>query len=98
VLSRVGPTTYHLALPCILKFHNVFHFSLLNNYVHDITHVVNWKFIQVDPPHALESKEIVLWNQVIAEAKVHCRYFSSKDATWEMEETMRNAYPSLFCN
>jgi hypothetical protein len=49
VLTRMGPIAYQLALPSNLKVNNVFHVSLLKKYVHDITHVVNWNVIQVEP-------------------------------------------------
>jgi hypothetical protein len=49
VLARVGSVVYKLALLVLLKIHNVFYISLLKKYVHDITHVVNWNVIQVEP-------------------------------------------------
>ena len=48
ILSRVGPVAYQLALPPNLKFHNVFHIFVLKRYVHDATHVINWKDVHVD--------------------------------------------------
>jgi ribosomal protein L21E len=67
VLSKVGPVAYHLALPTNLKVHNVFHVSLLKKYVHDVTHIVNWNVIQVEPEgefqveplHILDKKETI---------------------------------------
>ena len=38
-----------LALPPNLKFHNVFHISILKRYVHDANHVINWNDVQVEP-------------------------------------------------
>ena len=38
-----------LAFPVSTRAHNVFHVSLLNKYVHDPNHVINWDVIQVDP-------------------------------------------------
>ena len=41
ILYRIGQVAYQLALPPNLKFHNVFHISMLQKYVHDATHVIN---------------------------------------------------------
>jgi hypothetical protein len=41
ILARIGPLAYQLALPTNLRIHNVFHVSLLKNYIHDPTHMVD---------------------------------------------------------
>ena len=41
VLARVGLVVYQLVLPLNLRIHNVFHVSILKNYVHDATHVID---------------------------------------------------------
>ena len=49
VLERIGLVAYRLALPTSTRDHNFFHVSLLNKYVHDPNHVINWDVIQVEP-------------------------------------------------
>jgi hypothetical protein len=45
VLDRVGPLAYRLSLPPTVKEHNVIHVSLLNKYVHDSNHIIDWSLI-----------------------------------------------------
>ena len=49
VLERIGPVAYRLAFPASTRAHNVFRASLLEKYVHDPNHVLNWDVIQVEP-------------------------------------------------
>jgi hypothetical protein len=104
VLDRVGPVAYRLALPPTVKAHNVFHVSLLKKYVHDSNHIIDWSVIQVEPegeflpePQCiLDRKETPLRNRTIAQVKVQWKHFGPDEATWEMEDAMRQAYPFLF--
>ena len=106
VLSKIVPVTYQLALPPTIKVHDVFHVSLLKKYVHDATHIIDWNMIQVEPEgefqskpfHILDRKERMLWNQATVQIKVQWKHFISEEATWEMEDKMREAYPSMFQN
>ena len=40
-LKRIGPMSYRLARLPIVKFHDVFHVSLLKIYVRDVDHVID---------------------------------------------------------
>jgi hypothetical protein len=103
ILSRIGPVAYQLALPANLKVHNVFHISLLKNYIHDPTHIIDWIMVQVEPEgefqeeplFILERKQIVLQNRAIAQVKVQWKHFSHEEATWELEEDFQKSYPTL---
>jgi len=84
--------------------HNVFHVSLLKTYVHDATHVIDWTEIQVEPEGEVQvvpeciinRREHILRNRAIKQVKVQWKHLSSEEATWEMEDRMREAYPFLF--
>ena len=93
-----------MALPSHIEVQNVFHVSLLKNYVHDPAHVIDWNVIQVEregeflpePLHILTLEEIELRNRTITWVKVKWKHFSPEEATWEREEYMKEKYPSLF--
>jgi hypothetical protein len=48
ILDRIGPVAYMLAFHASMNVHNLFHVSLLNKYVHDPNHVIDWHLIQVE--------------------------------------------------
>ena len=45
ILDKRGIVAYELALPTKIRFHNVFHASLLRKYVYDTKHVVDWSLL-----------------------------------------------------
>jgi hypothetical protein len=87
-----------------VKAHNVFHVSLLKKYVHDSNHIIDWFVIQVEPEGEflpepqwiIDRTETPLRNINIAQVKVQWKYFGPDEATWEMEDAMKHAYPFLF--
>ena len=53
---------------------------------------------QTEPFHILDKKERMLRNQAIVQIKVQWKHFSPEEETWEMEDKMWEAYPSMFQN
>jgi hypothetical protein len=43
-------------------------------------------------------REITLRNRTIAQVKVQWKHFFPYEATWEMEDAMKQTYPFLFTN
>ena len=95
---------YQLALPPNLIIRNIFHISILKNYVHDATHVIDWNVIKVEPegdfhvePYCiLNKRKMFLWNHTIGQVKVQWKHLNPYEATWELESDMRVAYIALF--
>jgi len=54
ILERIGPLAYMLAFPASMSIHNVFHVSLLKNYIPDANHVIDWNVIQVEQESAFQ--------------------------------------------
>ena len=49
ILERIGPVAYSLALsPNLARIHDVFHVSILRQYIPDILHVLVWNALQVE--------------------------------------------------
>jgi len=104
ILCRVGLVAYQIALPPNLSnLYSVFHVSQLRKYMADPSHIIMPNEVELKenlsfevPPMSigdrsvkyLRGKEIplvkVIWNA------------TTRDATWEREEQMRELYPSLF--
>ena len=84
ILEKVGPVAYQQVLPPTIKVHNVFHVSILNKYVHDATHVIEWNVIKVEPEgrfkveleYILDRRELLLWNRTIRQVKVQWKHLS----------------------
>jgi hypothetical protein len=54
ILDRIGLVAYMFAFPTSMNVHNVFHVFLLNKYVHDTNHDIDWNLIQIEPQGDLQ--------------------------------------------
>ncbi|KAF5458025.1 hypothetical protein F2P56_022090 [Juglans regia] len=104
-LDQIGPVAYRVALPlALVGVHNVFHISMLRKYVPDPMHIIDYEppQIQEDMTYAeelvqiLERKEQVLRTRTIPFVKVLWKNHVTSEASWALEEEMRDKYPQLF--
>jgi hypothetical protein len=105
VKEVVGPVAYRVALPPELAgVHDVFHVSTLRKYVHDPSQVINFKPLCIQenltyeevPIEIVDRKEQQLRSKTILLVKVIWRNHGIEEASWELEQEMKNRYPYLF--
>ena len=105
VSERVGPVAYRLILPPELeKIHNVFHVSMLRRYRSDSSHVITPPEIEIQPNLSYEEEPVrilmrevkELRNKKIPLLKVLWHKHGIEEATWELEDSMKDRYPKLF--
>jgi hypothetical protein len=105
ILARVGSLAYRLQLSdSMAGVHPVFHVSMLRKFLRDPNHQIEMEPIAVQqdltlechPMRILESSERVLRKRSIKYVKVLWTNQSQREATWELEELMRQKYPELF--
>ena len=96
---------YQIALlPFLSNLHSVFHVSQLRKYVHDPSYVIESDDIQVcdnltfdSPPVRIADRRIKsLRGKEIPLVKVVWSGTGDEDATWELEDKMRESHPQLF--
>ena len=51
---------------------------------------------QINPMRILARKVTMLWNRAIGQVKVQWEHYGPKEATWELEDSMRPAHMFLF--
>jgi len=101
---RIGLVAYEIALPPHLaNLHNVFHVSQLRKYIADPNHVLETDDVQfrddltldVRPVSIVDSQVKKLRGKEIRTVKVLWDE-ATQEATWEMEDIMKESYPQLF--
>ncbi|KAL2243492.1 UNVERIFIED_CONTAM: Transposon Tf2-12 polyprotein [Sesamum indicum] len=105
IIERIGPLAYRLALPTELsQIHDVFHVLMLRRYRSDPSHIIcepeieiSDKLTYVEEPAEILNKSVrKLRNKDIPMVKVRWSHHSPREATWEVEEHMKEKYPYLF--
>ncbi|KAL2243581.1 UNVERIFIED_CONTAM: Transposon Tf2-12 polyprotein [Sesamum indicum] len=105
IIERIGPLAYRLALPAELsQIHDVFHVSMLRRYRSDPSHIIHEPEIEIseeltyveEPAEILDRNVRKLRNKDIPMVKVRWSHHSPREATWEVEEHMKEKYPYLF--
>jgi hypothetical protein len=84
--------------------HPVFHVSMLRKYIRDpelkieADSIIIQQDLTIDaqPVRVLEFSERVMHNLTIKYVKILWSNQMEREATWELESTMRNMYPDLF--
>ena len=105
IVERIGPVAYRLEFPEeFSRVHNVFHISMLREYIPDSSHVLETPEIELrddlsyeeQPVQILGREEKELRNKTISLVKVLWRNHLVEEPTWERADQMRSQYPHLF--
>ena len=84
--------------------HNVFHLSMLRKYVSDPSHVLDCKALELKQDFSYEERPVCIleWgtkelrSKSIHIVKILWNNSTEREATWELEEYMREQYPEVF--
>ncbi|WVZ51237.1 hypothetical protein U9M48_002398, partial [Paspalum notatum var. saurae] len=103
ILARIGAVAYRLDLPSSLSSF-FFHVSQLRKYIRVLTEVTNLEEIDLQPNLAYQEHPIRILDQAERKTrnkttkfvKVQWSRHSEREATWEQEDHLRQAYPDLF--
>ena len=105
IIRIVGEVAYELALPpAFSAIHPVFHVSMLCRYILDESHVLQYDASELDDhltfveePVATLARDVrKLRSRAIPIVNVGWRHRSVEEATWEIEQEMREQFPGLF--
>ncbi|XP_073152865.1 uncharacterized protein [Henckelia pumila] len=105
IIENIGDVAYRLDFPPYLSgIHDVFHVSLLRQYVADESHILHPNEVKLEqdlsyverPLRILDRKEKVLCNKHIPLVMVQWQRRGTDEVTLELESWMRAEHPELF--
>ncbi|KAK6162430.1 hypothetical protein DH2020_002271 [Rehmannia glutinosa] len=106
ILQRIGKLAYRLELPTpYAGMHVVFHVSRLKKYQPDSEHIITRDTLPLIENLSYTERPMRIIDQQVRQLRkreipmvkvVWHNHNRDEDATWEMEEDMRDQYPELF--
>ena len=105
VLQQFGTVVYYITIPPKLSHvHDVFHVSMLQKYVHESMHVINYYPLTVREDlsyvkkliEILDCRDQVLRNKAVPLVWVLWKNHMWEESTWEREDKIQEHYPFLF--
>ena len=89
ITKRIGEQSYELALPNHLHIYNVFHVSLLKNYIANPNHIldlndtilVNQEEFQAKPEQVLDSRQRHLRGRTITDVLIQWKGYPDRKST-----------------
>ncbi|XP_028097827.1 uncharacterized protein LOC114297581 [Camellia sinensis] len=105
ILEKINLVTYQVALPPVMEhMYNVFHVSMLRDYLRDPLHVIEPTHVLLKDDFTYEERPIQIVNRRIKRlrnkeillVKIDWQNHEGTYAQWETEEDMMKIYPDLF--
>ena len=105
IIEKINPVAYQVALPPDMEhMHNVFHISMLRDYLRDPFHVIELTRVVLSDDYTYEERPVQIVNRRIKKfrnkeipfVKVDWQNHGGVYATWEREDDMAKRYPELF--
>ncbi|XP_028089087.1 uncharacterized protein LOC114289541 [Camellia sinensis] len=102
IIEKINSMTYQVALPPAMEnMHNVFHVSMLRDYLRDLLHVIELTHVLLKYDYTYEERPIQIVNERIKRlrnkeiplVKVDWQNHRGTHVTWETEEYMMKIYP-----
>ncbi|XP_028102227.1 uncharacterized protein LOC114301477 [Camellia sinensis] len=105
IIDKINLVTYQVTLPPVMEqVHNVFHISMLRDYLRDPHHIIEPTHVLLEDDYMYEEWPIQIVNRRIKRlrskkiplVKVDWQNYGGTYAAWETEEDMMKRYPDLF--